>query len=146
MNSLKDYGDLFQRLDLTELSVTEGDFRLHLKRENGLGQPTEKTASYHTDIDHVTQAPTETKAAEEQNANLEQIKAPLLGIFNNGTEGHPPVQVGEHVHKGDVLCTIEAMKMFNEVKAPMDGEIREICVQEGALVEYDQTLFQIRAL
>ena len=53
------------------------------------------------------------------------------------------VAVGDTVHKGDTLCIIEAMKLMNEINSEMDGEIAEICVGNGQVVEYDQPLFRI---
>jgi acetyl-CoA carboxylase biotin carboxyl carrier protein len=47
------------------------------------------------------------------------------------------------VSKGDVLCIIEAMKLMNEITSDRDGEIVEICVENGQIVEYDQPLFRI---
>lgn len=144
MNSLKDYRDLFQELNLTELSVTEGDFQLVLKRE---GQTVSQQSapigesSIMTGGDPAGKAPDNSQTGAEK--NLEEIKAPLLGIFYGGTEDKPLVQIGERIQKGEVLCSIEAMKMFNEVAAPMDGVIREICVKDGDLVEYNQTLFVV---
>ena len=51
--------------------------------------------------------------------------------------------MGDTVHKGDTLCIIEAMKLMNEINSEMDGEIAEICVGTGQVVEYDQPLFRI---
>ena len=58
-------------------------------------------------------------------------------------DSKPFVAVGDTVHKGDTLCIIEAMKLMNEINSEMDGEIAEICVGNGQVVEYDQPLFRI---
>lgn len=52
--------------------------------------------------------------------------------------------MGSKVHKGDVLCLIEAMKLMNEVTAEKDGEIVSICAENGQVVEYGQTLFMVK--
>lgn len=57
-------------------------------------------------------------------------------------DSKPFVAVGDTVHKGDTLCIIEAMKLMNEINSEMDGEIAEICVGNGQVVEYDQPLFR----
>ena len=54
------------------------------------------------------------------------------------------VQVGDRVQKGQTLCIIEAMKMMNEIKAPVSGEIIEILAKNEDLVEYDQTIMLIK--
>jgi len=138
MNSLKEYRELFRELDLTELSVTQGDFHLSLKREGSLCKTREVVGVQENSV-----PPLET-GEERLPENMEEVKAPLLGIFNLGTGQGEPVRVGDSVQKGDVLCTIEAMKMFNEVTAPIDGVVCEICAEEGELVEYNRTLFRIR--
>ncbi|HBZ51998.1 MAG TPA: acetyl-CoA carboxylase, biotin carboxyl carrier protein, partial [Erysipelotrichaceae bacterium] len=53
------------------------------------------------------------------------------------------VQVGDHVIKGTTLCIIEAMKVMNEIKAPVNGVIQKILVQANDMVEYDQVLMTI---
>ena len=69
-----------------------------------------------------------------------EIKAPLLGVFY---ANEVPVKEGDEVKKGDVLCSIEAMKMMNEVRSSADGKVLKILAENGALVEYHQTLFVI---
>jgi biotin carboxyl carrier protein len=51
--------------------------------------------------------------------------------------------VGKRVRKGDVLCIVEAMKQMNEIVADIDGEIVEVCVTNGDIVEYDEVMFRI---
>ena len=54
------------------------------------------------------------------------------------------VQVGTNVKKGDVLCIIEAMKLMNEITSDVDGEVVEVCIGNGQVVEYGQILFKIK--
>ncbi len=74
------------------------------------------------------------------------VKAPMVGVFYAAPapEEKPYVQVGDKVKKGDTLCIIEAMKLMNEISADQDGEIAQICVGDGELVEYGQTLFILK--
>ena len=73
------------------------------------------------------------------------VKSPLVGIFytSSSPDSPPFVTVGSSVKKGDVLCIVEAMKIMNEVKAPKDGVITEINLENGELVEFDQVLMEI---
>ena len=83
---------------------------------------------------------------EQANRSLIEICSPLVGVFGSGEEanGNPYVQVGDTVRKGDIVCTIEAMKMINDVPADKDGVVTEICVKNGDLVEYQQPLFRMK--
>ena len=77
--------------------------------------------------------------------NLKEVKSPMVGVFYQAPspEADPYVRVGSKVKKGDVLCMIEAMKLLNEITADTDGEIVDVCVENGQLVEYGQVLFKI---
>ena len=92
--------------------------------------------------------------AEEQKAEpgeikdydkYSNVKSPMVGIFYTAPspEAEPFVKVGSKVKKGDTLCIIEAMKLMNDVVAEEDGEIVEICAENGSLVEFGQILFKI---
>lgn len=72
-----------------------------------------------------------------------EVKSPMVGVFYSSPspDSEPYVTVGSRVKKGDVLCIIEAMKLMNEITAEADGEITEICVNNGDIVEYGQPLF-----
>lgn len=76
----------------------------------------------------------------------EQIKAPLVGVYysKSSPEAKPFVEVGQHVNAGDTLCIIEAMKVMNEIKAPVSGTISSILVKEEDLVEFDQVIMTIQ--
>lgn len=74
------------------------------------------------------------------------INAPIVGVFYAAPspDAQPYVSVGKQVKKGDTVCIIEAMKCMNEIQAEEDGEIAEILVKDGELVEYGQPVFKIR--
>ncbi|MDY4534022.1 MAG: acetyl-CoA carboxylase biotin carboxyl carrier protein [Tractidigestivibacter sp.] len=73
------------------------------------------------------------------------VRAPMVGVFYAAASpgAEPFVRVGSKVQKGDTLCVIEAMKAMNEVTAETDGEVVDICVSDGELVEYDCVLMKI---
>lgn len=91
-----------------------------------------------------TEKPVDGNTAEQ--ANYKEIKSPMVGVFYaaSSPESQPYVKIGSHVKKGDVLCIIEAMKLLNELNSDMDGEIAEICAENGQVVEYGQTLFKLK--
>ena len=73
------------------------------------------------------------------------VKSPMVGTFyaKPAPNSNPYVEVGKKVKKGDVLCIIEAMKLMNEIESEFDGEIKEILVKDGEVVEYGKPLFRI---
>ncbi|AGT32738.1 acetyl-CoA carboxylase [Geobacillus genomosp. 3] len=78
--------------------------------------------------------------------NLHQITSPMVGTFYAAPAPDKPpyVKPGDQVKKDTVVCIIEAMKLFNEIEAEVDGEIVEVLVQNGQLVEYGQPLFLVK--
>lgn len=82
----------------------------------------------------------------QNNENLHQILSPMVGTFyqSPSPEEGPYVQVGTEVSADQVVCIVEAMKLFNEIEAEVDGEIAEILVKDGQLVEYGQPLFLVK--
>lgn len=84
-------------------------------------------------------------ASAADNGNYEEVKSPMIGTFyrSPSPEKPPFVGVGDEVKKGDVICIIEAMKLFNEIEAEVSGKIVKVLVDDSTPVEYDQPLFLI---
>ena len=84
-------------------------------------------------------------AAEAPAGNYKSLKAPMIGTFyrSNGPDSPAFVQVGDMVEKGQVICIIEAMKLFNEIEAEESGRLVKALVDNATPVEYDQPLFLI---
>ena len=84
-------------------------------------------------------------AAEAPAGNYKPLKAPMIGTFyrSSGPDSPSFVQVGDMVEKGQVICIIEAMKLFNEIEAEESGRIVKALVDNATPVEYDQPLFLI---
>ena len=156
MKPIEEYADLFERLGLTELYVEEDGCRLRLKKDTKpaaapvlvggfpgaaaatpdiAAKPAETVVAKPVKEEVPAEKPAETKAVPAGDT----VKAPLLGIFHPSAGGTERT-VGDRVRKGEAICTIEAMKMMNEVAAPRDGVIRAILPKDGALVEFDQDL------
>jgi len=74
-----------------------------------------------------------------------EITAPIVGTFYRkpAPDAEPFVEVGDRVEKGQVVCIIEAMKLFNEIESEVSGVIRKILVEDGEPVEYGQPLFLV---
>lgn len=86
-------------------------------------------------------------APVENTADLHKITSPMVGTFYQAPNPESPayVKVGDKVGEESIVCIVEAMKLFNEIEAEIKGEIVEILVQDGQLVEYGQPLFLVKA-
>lgn len=75
-----------------------------------------------------------------------EVKSPMLGVYYSSSAPDTPpfVKTGDRVKKGNILCIIEAMKLMNEIAAEKDGEISEICIENGQIVEFAQTMFVMK--
>ena len=89
-------------------------------------------------------APIETD--KKTSSSAKDITAQMVGTFyaSADPESPPFIKVGDSVKKGQTLCIIEAMKLFNEIESEVDGEITEICVKNGDAVEFGQVLFRLK--
>jgi len=76
------------------------------------------------------------------------VKSPMIGTFYRSASPEKPlfVNVGDEIKPGDVLCIIEAMKLFNEIEAEVSGRIVKILVDNASPVEYDQPLFLVEPM
>ncbi|KAF1679680.1 MULTISPECIES: acetyl-CoA carboxylase biotin carboxyl carrier protein [Bacillus] len=83
----------------------------------------------------------------KQDENLHKITSPMVGTFyaSSSPESGPYVSAGSKVNENTVVCIVEAMKLFNEIEAEVKGEIVEVLVENGQLVEYGQPLFLVKA-
>ncbi|HLP63435.1 acetyl-CoA carboxylase biotin carboxyl carrier protein [Flavobacterium sp.] len=90
-------------------------------------------------------APAAAAPAADDNAKYVTIKSPMIGTFYRkpAPDKAPFVEVGASIGKGDVLCVVEAMKLFNEIEAEISGKIVKILVDDMSPVEFDQPLFLV---
>ncbi len=88
----------------------------------------------------------EDKQAKDEDEGLVAIKAPMVGTFYRrpAPDKPPYVEVGDYVKPGQVVCIIEAMKLFNEIESEVEGTIVKVLVEDATPVEYDQPLFLVK--
>lgn len=127
----------FDQSNVTKMKVEIDDLKIELEKES------EK-------VEYVKPVEKEKKVIEDKQIKQEQatgtaVKSPIVGVFYSASspESGPYITVGKNVKKGDIVCIIEAMKVMNEIKAPCDGTVTSILVENEALVEYDQALMVI---
>lgn len=96
--------------------------------------------------EEVRQEPVIEKATESATENLHKITSPMVGTFYHAPspDADPYVKKGSKVSKDSIVCIVEAMKLFNEIEAEVSGEITEILVKDGQLVEFGQPLFLVK--
>ncbi|MDR2606538.1 MAG: hypothetical protein LBC38_04570 [Oscillospiraceae bacterium] len=137
--AVKQLAELLERSGLAALSYEDGEFKLALSKPMN---PALQTASPTVAEPH-TEPPAESRnAAPDAPENLVTITAPVVGTAYRAAEpGKAPlVSPGDTVRKGDALCIIEAMKIFNEITAPQDGRVVEIAFTDGELAEFGAKL------
>ena len=84
-------------------------------------------------------------AVADETSKYVIIKSPIIGTFYRKSAPDKPyfAEVGSNIQKGDILCVIEAMKLFNEIESEISGKIIKILVDDMSPVEYDQPLFLV---
>lgn len=131
---IRKYAGLMKELGLTGLEITEDNKVVRLERNVSVN------------VKETVAVPQAGSIGAETNDNYISIKSPMVGVFYAAPaeNAEPFVSIGDSIEKGKTICIIEAMKLMNEIKAETDGEICEICVTNGQVVEYGTELFRIR--
>ena len=149
--------------NISELSIEEGDFKITIKQELS-GQAHYVTMpQMPVQMQMPQQAPQQAlpaaapsasgdkpapAAAPAASSNTVTIKSPMIGTFYRSPSPDKPVfvNVGDEIKAGQVLCIIEAMKLFNEIESEISGRIIKVLVDESSPVEYDQPLFLVEPI
>jgi len=140
---------------LNEIELVMGGFRLHVVR-NGAGgavlqRATPMAPAAAPAPAAVASAPAPAagpgaSAVEAVPAGIVAIRAPMLGTFYRAPAPNEPpfVQVGQRVSADDTVCMIEVMKLFNSIRAGVDGTVVKICADNAAMVEFNQVLIHVK--
>ena len=148
IRKIKKLIDLIQESDVAEIEIQEGEESVRISRNSSNAAPMVMAASAMP-----AQAPAPIAAPAEEieetttpanNAN-NAVKSPMVGTFyrSSSPEAAPFAEVGQTVVEGDVICIIEAMKMFNQIESDRSGVIKAILVENGHPVEFDEPLIII---
>ena len=145
IDEIKEFIKVLEDSSLSVLEIQkEVGSKIYLEKAQPVQQIVNTVPAAATPV--ATAAPAKEAAAQPAVSDSSKtIDAPIVGVFYAASApGKTPfVSVGQKVKKGDVVCIIEAMKCMNEIQAEEDGEIAEILVNDGDLVEYGQPLFKI---
>jgi len=159
-SEIRDLIDFISKTGLNEVNIETKELKLHVKREpdqkifksspmmapiSGTPQVVQQTAPQPVQTATPTAAPKAEKPAETAGTNLVEIKSPMIGTFyRSASPDSPPfVSVGDKVTKGQTVCIIEAMKLFNEIESEHSGTIVKVMLENANPVEYDQVLFLV---
>ncbi|MGB1090369.1 MAG: acetyl-CoA carboxylase biotin carboxyl carrier protein [Schleiferiaceae bacterium] len=138
-----------------EVSLETEDFKINIKTGSDAEQPTiiqamAPQAPVAMAAAPAPAAPAPAAAAPaaapaDDNSNYITVKSPMIGTFYRSAspEADAFVKVGDEVKPGDVVCIIEAMKLFNEIESEVSGKIVKVLVDDQTPVEYDQPLFLV---
>ena len=158
---------IINKSNIGEIRIEEKDFKISIRAKEYIGsklksdgiapipsssQPEPATTSQPTP-DRTAEKPEEApgKSASESaelsgdESNYMPIKSPMIGTFyrSPAPDKDTYVKVGDTIQPGDVVCTIEAMKLFNEIESEVAGKVVKVLVENASPVEYDQELFLV---
>lgn len=141
--------DYISKSDLNEVNIETSELKLHIKRNSGevvtAAAPQHVAAAPAPVALQAAVAPVVPAVTEAPASNLIEVKSPMIGTFyRSAGPGKPNFkEIGEDMGEGDVICIIEAMKLFNEIEAEVTGKIVKVLVADATPVEYDQPLFLV---
>lgn len=126
--------EIFEASGLSHMELEEGNLKIRLEKP--------ATPSMNAPVAQIVHTPMPKEPEPEIEEEKITINSPLVGTFYRAKspKDQPYVQVGDRVHVGDVICMVEAMKTMNEIQSDKEGIVKEILVENGAMVEYDQAL------
>ena len=132
-----------------EVAIEQKDFKIRIKRNAQTVTATVPKPIAVQEVPVVQEAvkpavKESTKPTNEE-SKTEEIKSPMIGTFYRKSSPDKPVfvEVGDIVEKGQVICIIEAMKLFNEIESEVSGKIVKVLVDDASPVEFDQPLFLV---
>lgn len=151
---IKELIKLVSKLGLGKVEIEKEGFKINIKGPN-LGAPmayAPPVFAAPSPTPSQPLAPVASLAAEETTpkppvdaTNTVTIKSTMIGTFyrSSGPDKAPFVEVGSEIKKGDKICIIEAMKLFNEIESEIGGKIVKVLVDDASPVEFDQPLFLV---
>lgn len=155
LTEIQDLIKFVAKQKVTEVEIEKKDFKITIKSEKeevhiahvAPQAPLQMAAPAAAPIAAAPSAPSApaAPAAEEENANYITIKSPMIGTFYRSAnpESDSFVNVGDTIKEGDVLCIVEAMKLFNEIEAEVSGKIVKVLTDDASPIEFDQPLFLV---
>lgn len=154
---IRDLIDFIAKSGLNEVNIETKELKLHVKREpdQKIFKSSPVSASPAAvslppmSAEHLSQQTlppaTAPRPTESSSRKTVEIKSPMIGTFYRSASPDTPsfVNVGDKITKGQTVCIIEAMKLFNEIESEFSGTIVKVMIENATPVEYDQVLFVV---
>jgi len=153
---IRDLIDFIAQSGLNEVDIETKELKLHVKREPDqkvlksavpqIVAPPSPAVPPAAPAPAPAAAPSPApQAGAPATGNLVEIKSPMIGTFyrSSNPDTPPLVSVGDKITKGQTVCIIEAMKLFNEIESEVSGTIVKVLAENASPVEYEQTLFMV---
>lgn len=154
IKQIQDLVKFVAKSGVNEVSIEEQDFKITIKVNQ---EPTYVTANIPSQVQAnpvaqvaaepapAAQAPVAVQPAVDDTSKYLTIKSPMIGTFYRSASPDKPsfVNVGDDIKSGDVVCIVEAMKLFNEIESEISGKIVKVLVDNAQPVEYDQPLYLV---
>jgi acetyl-CoA carboxylase biotin carboxyl carrier protein len=150
LKEIKELIKLVAESGVSEVEVERGDFKVSIKKTEGKTTIIQQSMAplVQTNVASPTMTTLGNPAVTSAPAvvsNLITIKSPMIGTYYKTPSPDKPafINIGDVIKVGQVLCIVEAMKLFNEIESEVSGKIVKILVENASPVEYDQPLFLV---
>ncbi len=138
---------------VTKVRVKDGDFEITIEKQTAAAPVTYQMPMQAAPMPQMQAAApaapaapaSQPAAAPAASGNSQTVKSPMIGTFyRSSSPDKPPfINVGDEIRAGQVVCIIEAMKLFNEIESEVSGRVVKVLVDDASPVEYDQPLFLV---
>jgi acetyl-CoA carboxylase biotin carboxyl carrier protein len=153
LDELRELIKLLRESNVSEFELQKADYRVRIKHgmvPEGENPPVAVRQSVPVNGQEPaapTADATPPESVTESSEVIHEVHSPMVGTFyRSSTPGAAAfVEIGDMVHKGQVICIIEAMKIMNEIESDVDGEVTKIHIPNGQPVEFSEVLFSIKA-
>lgn len=153
VEEIKELMTLFNESNMTEFHLSNEEFEVQFSKREEYPQVVSNAVAPVANVaSPVEAAPVsvpssaETQEAPQVATDAKYITSPIVGVvyLQSSPDADPFVQVGKQITSNDTVCIVEAMKIMNEIKSDFNGEVVEVLVENGQMVDFGQKLFAIR--